>query len=588
MQTIRLCEHGILPDTDITLPLYQLFLNYPTDTEFVFENADYYFSPQEEMRADYRLSNSDKTPYRVLGIRLNQMKNCVLRGNGARLWFAGHMQPITLDRCDNITVSGFTISWKKPLVIEGTVVSLTDGRINVFIDPNKFPHRFSNNTIEYDIGADEWMAVNSNIIVFEPYSKTVRRGTKDVDSLGMLDLGNHVYSIKPKQENNGIRVGDLLNLRNGARYHVGIFSEKCRDVTIEDITVYSCGGLGCLSQFCHNVTYRRVHFPTDTASGHLVSGGHDDGMQVTCCSGTITITECTFHALNDDPINVHGCCVTCDEVLDDRTLRCRYRHRQACGFYYWAERGDIVSFIARDTMSSIGCATVESYALEEAYEVFLLTFDRPLPKEILAQAQRGNALAIDNLTHTADFICTKNRFGSGRARGILVSTPGRVQIADNYFESSGSAILLSGDSNYWFESGECHDVEITRNVFTDKCLGSVYQFCEGVISVSPVIPSPDLDLPFHKNIRIHNNVFDCADSPVLYAYSCDGLSFRENRIFKSPVSDAYRDIDRRIHLRYCKNVTVQNNRWIGSFAADTTVKAESCQAITSDETVSTD
>jgi hypothetical protein len=331
-----------------------------------------------------------------------------------------------------------------------------------------------------------------------------------------------------------------------------------------------------------------VHFSTDTASGRLVSGGHDDGVQVTCCTGTVTVTECTFHALNDDPINVHGCCVTCDEVLDDRTLRCRYRHRQACGFHYWAEEGDTVSFMDRSTMSSIGHATVQSYALEETYEVFLLTFDSPLPKEILAKARSGDGLAIDNLTHTADFICTKNRFGSGRARGILVSIPGRVRISDNYFESAGCAIFMSGDSNYWFESGECHDVEITGNIFTDKCLSAGYRFREGVIGIAPVIPSPELDLPFHKNIRIHNNVFDYADTPVLYAFSCEGLSFRENCIFRSPVGDACRTIDRRIYLRYCKNVTVQDNRWIGGFAVNTTVKADCCQAITSDETVSSD
>lgn len=36
---------------------------------------------------------------------------------------------------------------------------------------------------------------------------------------------------------------------------------------------------------------------------------------------------------------------------------------------------------------------------------------------------------------------------SCRARGILVSTPGKVLIERNYFESSGSAILIAGDAN---------------------------------------------------------------------------------------------------------------------------------------------
>ena len=145
------------------------------------------------------------------------------------------------------------------------------------------------------------------------------------------------------------------------------------------------------------MTYRGVHFLADTSSGRKVSSGRDDGMHITCNSGTVTITECTFHALMDDPINVHGCCVTSDEVIDDRILRCKYRHHQACGFLYWAEKGDEINFISRDSMESIGSANVESYTLED-HMTFLLKFDRPLPKDILEKAKKGNALALDNLT----------------------------------------------------------------------------------------------------------------------------------------------------------------------------------------------
>lgn len=580
MTTLRLREQGILPNTDVTLSLYQLFLQHPSDTEFVFEEGDYYFSPHEEMRFDYRISNSDSMPYRVLGIWMRNMKNCVLRGNGARLWFEGHMQCFTLDHCDRVTLSGFKINWKKPLVAEGVVRSRDEEHLEVFIDPEKFPHRFRDGVLEFDVGAGEWYAFLNRTIAFEPHGRAVRRGSADVVFDEVRQIGENLFSMKLKRPKN-VQVGDLLNLRHNRRIHACIFSERCRDLLVEDVTVYSCGGLGCLAQFCHNLTYRRVHYLTDTAAGRLVSGGRDDGMNLTGNSGTIHITECTFHGLMDDPINVHGCCVTCDEVVDDRTLRCRYRHPQACGFYYWAEAGDTVSFIARDTMSGMGRATVSSYQLEDR-DSFLLALDQPLSDCVLEAARKGNALAVDNLSHTADLICTKNRFGSGRARGMLVSTPGRVRIAHNYFESSGASILMSGDSNYWFESGECHDVEITGNVFTDGCLSSQYQFDYGVISISPVIPEPRRELPFHKNIRITDNVFDCPDTPVLYAFSCDGLVFSGNRVFKSPSAERVLEGNERIRLRYCKNVAVEKNQWIGCFGTDGEISLEECEGVQSD------
>ena len=563
MRTLRLSDCGILPNTDITSSLCALLEQNKENTEFVFENADYYFSPETAMRVDYRISNSDVTPHRVLAILMKHMKNCVLQGNGARLWIAGHMQVFTLDHCENVKLENFTINWKKPLVAEGTVVAKNGTDVDVFVDPQTFPHVYENGNLKFDIGADEWYEFNKWSIVFEPHSLRARRGVADVFFHSVEAIGGHVYRMKLHRDAD-IRVGDLLNMRHNARIHAGIFSEKCSDITVENITFYSCGGLGCLSQFCHNMTYRGVHFLADTTSGRRVSGGRDDGMHVTCNSGTVTITECCFHALMDDPINVHGCCVTSDEVVDERTLRCRYRHDQACGFLYWAEEGNEISFISRDSMETIGTACAESYMLED-HMTFLLRFDSPLPREILDKAKQGDALALDNLTHTAAFTCTNNRFGSCRARGILVSTPRPVRISGNYFESSGSAILVTGDSNYWFESGACHDVEISRNVFTDACLGSIYQFCDGVISICPVVPRPDADKPYHKNVRITDNVFDTVGAPVLAAFSCEDLTFSGNRIFKSPSCHA--DETARIKLSYCNNVSVANNDWVGQFKA---------------------
>lgn len=579
MKKVLLSDFGILPDTDITLALYNLFREYSSDTEFIFENADYYFSPKEEMYADYRLSNSDIMPYRVLGIWLKEMKNCILRGNGARLFFEGQMQPFTLDRCENIELRGFTVNWKYPLVAEGTVKKVSGREAEVFINPEKFPHRYNNDNLEFYVGADEWYKMMPYTIAFEPHNYTVRRNTGDVIIEAITPIGDNLYRFTLDKEYS-IRENDLLNLRHNARIHAGIFSEKCRDININDITFYSCGGLGCLAQFCHNVTYKRVNFLTDKSRGRFVSGGRDDGMHLTCNSGRLTVTECSFHALMDDPINVHGCCVTSNEVVNSKTLRCKYRHSQAKGFLYWAEVGDEIVFIERGSMSPIGKATACRYTLEDG-ENFLLEFSEDLDEKILSAARCGEVLALDNLTHTAEFICTKNRFGSGRARGVLVSTPKRVLIKGNYFESSGSAILVAGDANGWFESGECHDVEITDNIFTDRCLTSDYQFCEGIISVCPVVPEPDLKKPFHKNIRITNNTFDTACTPVLYGYSCENLEFSKNRILKSPAPKWHKG-NAAIKLCYCKEVSVKENQWIGNFADFKKCVCETCNAVESD------
>ncbi len=563
MTTIRLSDYGIMPDTDITVDLYELMKKHTQDTEFVFEDADYYFYPHKEMFCDYRISNSDALPYRVLGIWLKEHQNCVVNGNGARLYFAGQMQAITLDRCKNVTVKNLTIDWKKPLVAEGVIKEVGEDYADFYIDPEAFPHRIENGAPLLDVGANEFYPVNRGFIIFDENNNSITRATGDIYFHKSVEsLGNSIFRYHFRSTE-GMRAGQVAVMRHNARIHAGIFSEKCEDLTFSDITVHSCGGLGCLAQFCHNLTYERVCFLPNRRAGRRVSNGRDDGMHLTSNSGHITITECSFLGLMDDPINVHGCCVTSSKAVDSRTLLCSYRHEQAKNFLYWAEEGDIISFIQRDDMHQICTAEVLSYEITKDGE-FILRFKDELPDNITELASKGEALALDNLTHTASFSCTKNRFGSCRARGILVSTPKAVRISQNYFCSSGSAILVAGDSNQWFESGECHDVEISDNVFTDLCLSSMYQFCDGVISICPVVPQPKAELPYHKSIRIFNNKFDSPATPVLYAYSTGGLEFKDNMIFVSPSSEKWHPTESWMKLAFCSDVNVEGNIFVGA------------------------
>ncbi|MBO5649041.1 MAG: right-handed parallel beta-helix repeat-containing protein [Clostridia bacterium] len=568
--TLDCAAHGILPGTDITEALHALLCAHSENTEFVFAPGEYYFSPK--FTYDYRLSNTDVLPTRKLGIWMRGMKHITLDFGGSRLYFVGQMQPFTLDGCEDITVRNAVVDWKKPLVAEGIVrdVHMGDTQwVDMYVDPQAFPHEVRDAWLWFDTGNGEWYPLQrGSAIQYDVQTRTVRRDSGDrFNPVSVEDLGNCVYRFHTEDASN-VAPGNIFVLRHNDRMHAGAFCEMCRDITFEDITFHSCGGLGCLAQFSENLTYRRVHFLPNVAAGRLISGGRDDGMHITCNRGTVTIEECSFVGLMDDPINVHGCCVTVTRIENARTLVCKYEHPQACGFHYWAQPGDTIGFIERKHMSAVGRAVVAQYTLGETLDSFTVVFEEDLPEDILVAAGQPAALSLDNLTNTVSFICRRNRFGSCRARGVLLSTPKPVRITDNVFASSGAAILVAGDSNFWFESGECHDVEISNNVFTDACLTSVYQFGEGIISICPIVPEPDIRLPFHKNIRIHDNVFDTADTPVVYAYSTAHLTFENNTVFRSPAAEKWTDARGLIRFDHCVNVTARNNRFIGPFSID--------------------
>ena len=442
-----------------------------------------------------------------------------------------------------------------------------DTSVDLFVDPIAFPHRFTGDWLEFDAGNGEWYPLTPRgQIQFDAQTRTVRRDSCDkyFPERSIKKVGECIYRFRFRNlaQRVDTAVGNIFVLRHNERMHAGLFAEKCRNVTFAEITIHSCGGLGCLAQFCDTVTYDRVSFVPNEKAGRRITSGRDDGMHVTCCRGTVTITRCSFLGLMDDPINVHGCCVAVEEIVDSRTLRCRYMHQQAMGFAYWAEPGDEIAFIARGNMQTIHTAKAEEYELT-AMDTFLLTLKEDLPQSVTAM-EKGT-LALDNLTNTAAFTCMHNRFGSCRARGVLVSTPKPVRIAENLFESSGSAILVAGDSNYWFESGACRDVRIENNVFTASCLSSMYQFCEGIVSICPVVPVPETDKPYHSHITIRSNVFDSPDVPVLYAFSCEGLVFEDNRIFKAYAGKRWHPGKAMITLKYCRDAKIANNCWVGDF-----------------------
>jgi hypothetical protein len=254
----------------------------------------------------------------------------------------------------------------------------------------------------------------------------------------------------------------------------------------------------------------------------------------------------------DDPINVHGTSVRIEEIISEKQLKCKFMHHQSVGLN-WGHPGDKISFIENEQMNSIGISELVSFKPIDK-EYFILTFKTSVPQDLKPED------ALENLTWSPELHVTDSHFKSCRARGLLVSTPGKVIIENNIFESSGSAILIAGDANGWFESGAVTDVLIRNNDFTEFCNTSSYQFCEGVISVYPIIPKLDTNTPaFHKNIRIENNRFHPFDYPVLYAKSVDGISFENNTVIRSMRFEPYHQRKYTFSFEASKNISVINN-----------------------------
>jgi hypothetical protein len=496
----------------------------------------------------FALSNTTSAERRC-AILIEGHAGLTVHAYGARFVCHGRLQPVSVVRSSGIVLAGFSVDWEHPLGAEARVVASDPaGAVDVEFDLEQYPHVVQDDGLLLSTTRERWWGA----MVFGGDDLAVVPGTGD----GWFRGRCPARAIAPNRVRLSLntqplpRPGDWLVLRTGLRDHAGLFLAESRDVRLRDIRLHHSAGLGCLVQFCEDVDIER--FEAVPAPGRHVLSGHDDGINVSNCRGRVRISGCRFHGLMDDPINIHGTSVPVTERLDARRARCRFAHPQSVGLP-WGGAGDRINLLRSASMTSIGEATIAAVTPDAQADTFTVTFETDLPAEVGA----GNAL--ENLTWSPEVEIRGCHFGSCRARGLLLSTPGRSIVVGNHFDSSGSAILIAGDAHYWYESGGARDCLIAGNTFSDYCLGSKYQYCEAIISICPDIPTPIPDEPVHRGIVILDNDIHTSGQPVLYALATHGLVFRGNRIHRSERIAPWHPRKAMATLAACRDVTLAGN-----------------------------
>ncbi len=529
-------------------------------TVLFFPKGRYDFWPQYATEKLYYESNTDFIPLRTCAILFEELKNITIDCGGADFIFHGRMQPFTINQCENIILKNVNIDWDIPLTAQAEVMEVAQDYIDIAINVLESPYNIENGKLVF-IG-EGWKSRlwGWGVMEFDKQTKLIVPQTGDASCLGD-DYDNYTatdiryglvrlhYNFKRKPA-----AGNYLVLRHSARDHAGAFIAGSKNIRIENLNMFHTPGLGILSQYSENLSFTKVNFVPNPAKNRFF-GGHDDGLHFSNCRGDIKVDSCRFLALMDDPINVHGTSVRIIERLSNKKLLCKFMHPQSIGFT-WARPGERIGFIENESMNTIANGVANAWVARDSV-LFEISFKDNIPEQIKP------GYALENISWTPNLTVKNSFFGSNRARGILVSTPGKVLIENNIFESSGTAILISGDANEWYESGAVKDVSILNNSFNSPCLSSMYQFCEAIISIYPIIPKPDIDKPFHRNIKIENNKFSPFDYPVLYAKSVSGLYFNNNTITRSYLYKPFHANRNMIKLEACKKIQISGNKLEG-------------------------
>lgn len=509
----------------------------PTDSVVLrFAPGRYEFHEKGASQREYYISNHDQVNPKKVGLALEGFHHLTLDGQGAELVFHGRMLPLALVNSAHCTLQNFRIDFAHPHIAQIKVVenSPVDG-LTFEVAP-WVNYRITKDSV-FETYGEGWTARQGVGIAFEEKTKHLVYQTSDLyySTKGVEEVSPRVLNA-PAWKNERLVLGTVIAMRTWERPAPGIFFSHNVNTTVRNVKVHYAEGMGLLAQLCENITLDGFSVCLKGEQDPRYFTTQADATHFSGCKGLILSKNGLYEGMMDDAINVHGTYLKVVKRMDDHTLVGRYMHDQSWGFD-WGNPGDRVQFIRSATMDLIGeenrITAIRPYDKEEVKGAreFVITFEKPVAVEINEHAGFG----IENLTWTPQVVFSDNVVRNNRARGALFSTPQDVLVENNLFDhTSGTAILLCGDCNGWYETGACRKVVIRHNRFINA-LTNLFQFTNAVISIYPEIPNLAAQEKFFHGgkdggILIEDNVFETFDAPILYAKSVDGLIYRRNTV----------------------------------------------------------
>ena len=583
----RASDFGIVPNTgkDMTKEVAYAIETIKNEcggkpAQLLFDAGEYDFYPDSANVREYYISNHDQDNPKRVAIALEGVKNLTLKGdnkgsNGARadFYMNGRMLPLAMINCENCKIDFIGIDTRVPQITQVEILEndTENGVITYRIAPYVEYKIVNNRLVVY---GSNWEISPSWGIAFDGETRHIVYNTSDI-GVGT----SNVEEIEPRViraawNDARLKPGTVVAMRSYARPTPGIFVSECKNTELKNSVVYYAEGMGLLAQMSENITLDGFQVATRDNERYFTTQA--DATHFSGCKGSIVSVNGLYEGMMDDAINVHGTYLRVLQRLDDNTLVGRYMHGQAYGFY-WGGAGDSVQFVRSDVMQiTEGNRVVEITPYDKQQlagcKEFKIKFAHTLPQDI-ANGKYG----IENLEWTPTVVFNNNIIRNNRARGALFSTPKRTVVEGNLFDhTSGTAILLCGDCNGWFETGACRDVVISKNRFVNS-LTNMFQFTNAIISIYPEIPNLASQTKyFHggdgKGIVIEDNVFETFDAPIVYAKSLDGLLFRGNKIIQNKDFKPFHWNKYRFLFDRVINVTIENNEFEGGFDENNDVK----------------
>lgn len=504
-----------------------------------FAPGRYDIFPDGAIRKQLHISNTNDTPYALKAIALmfDSCRFINVVATDAKFVLRGKMIETFVNNCSNINLTGLSFDYQRPTVSELTVTNTGSNYADLLIHPDsKFSIKDSVLTWEGEGWSHHpfslWQAL-------DPKTNDLYRTDIPQERLRYVAEGGNKVRVYGNQ-NNGFKKGLIYQNRDVLRDCAGIFMNRSKNITLNNIRIYFMHGMGVVSQYCENIKISHIVVKPDSASGRTCAAWADI-LHFSGCKGMIEVDHSYLSAANDDAINVHGTHLKIIEKPADNQIKVRFMHGQTYGFDAYSA-GDSIDFIRPQSLLPYDSNKVLSAQKLNDKDI-LLTFAKPLTVKVTI----GDV--IENTTATPQVWIHNNTITRIPTRGVLVTTRRKVSIDHNYFQATHmSAIFVSDDATNWYESGLVRDFTISNNRF---------ELCgEPAIEVHPE-NTEVAETPVHSNISIVNNEFKLKGIEAIAAKSTAKIKITNNTM---KIFGDVKSIDNLIKLQNCSEIQIAGNK----------------------------
>ncbi len=528
------------------------------DVKLIFEEGEYFFTP-EFATQKYCIVTNHGNGLKNIIFPMEGYNSIEIEGNGSKFIFHGQVLPFLFEECANVTVKNLSVDWDIPFLFQAEMVVFDkkEGWRDVRPYTNGFSWSVKGGVLTFpNVDGFAYTKLGSSL-AFDKEEKRVANGVKDFSSSprwveeregGILRIHEPMKVFPP--------IGTIVNSkgdRNLQRYAPAFEVKESQNITLEGVTVHHALGMAYLFERSSDIKIINSNVMLPEGSDRVVSSTAD-ATHFANCKGDILIEGCRFENMLDDGTNVHGTYVEVSEILSENSLRIKLVHNEQSGFEF-AGAGDEVWFIKSPNPNRAEVASVKSVKIvNEIYSD--ITFDNTLPADLKV----GDIL--ENKTWNPTFTMRGCKIRNHRARNVVLKTPLKTVIEDNFFSSQMSAILFRGETYFWYESGAVEDVLIKGNHF---------KFCaysgadHAALYITPRLGAGfDQTAAYDRNIRFENNKIENFVSRVVWADRVEGLQIIGNTILHNDSTTPIFPDAPLFDFDNCRNVEITGNRYEGS------------------------